>query len=88
MLPRSKMRRLKKITITLSEKEGEWLSLYAQDMGISRPDVVRRLMREGLRQYKASRGGSVVPENQLELFDSIQVDIFNNTTKTEKLSEN
>ncbi len=88
MLPRSKMRRLKKITITLSEKEGEWLSLYAQDLGISRPDVVRRLMREGLRQYKASRGGSVVPENQLELFDSIQVDIFNNTTKTEKLSEN
>ncbi len=88
MIPRSKMRRLKKITITLSEKEGEWLSLYAQDLGISRPDVVRRLMREGLRQYKASRGGSVVPENQLELFDSIQVDIFNNTTKTEKLSEN
>ena len=88
MLPRSKMRRLKKITITLSEKEGEWLSLYAQDLGISRPDVVRRLMREGLRQYKASRGGTVVPENQLELFDSIQVDIFNNTTKTEKLSEN
>ena len=88
MHPRSKMRRLKKITITLSEKEGEWLSLYAQDLGISRPDVVRRLMREGLRQYKASRGGSVVPENQLELFDSIQVDIFNNTTKTEKLSEN
>ena len=88
MLPRSKMRRLKKITITLSEKEGEWLSLYAQDLGISRPDVVRRLMREGLRQYKTSRGGSVVPENQLELFDSIQVDIFNNTTKTEKLSEN
>ena len=88
MLPRSKMRRLKKITITLSEKEGEWLSLYAQDLGISRPDVVRRLMREGLRQYKASRGGSVVPENQLELFDSIQVDIFNNTTKTEELSEN
>ena len=83
MIPRSKMRRLKKITITLSEKEGEWLSLYAQDLGISRPDVVRRLMREGLRQYKASRGGSVVPENQLELFDSIQVDIFNNTTKTE-----
>ena len=88
MIPRSKMRRLKKITITLSEKEGEWLSLYAQDLGITRPDVVRRLMREGLRQYKASRGGSVVPENQLELFDSIQVDIFNNTTKTEKLSEN
>ena len=82
MIPRSKMRRLKKITITLSEKEGEWLSLYAQDLGISRPDVVRRLMREGLRQYKASRGGSVVPENQLELFDSIQVDIFNNTSRT------
>jgi Mn-dependent DtxR family transcriptional regulator len=88
MIKRPKMRRIKKITITLSEKEGEWLSLYAQDLGISRPDVVRRLMREGLRQYKASRGGSVVPENQLELFDSIQVDIFNNTTKTEKLSEN
>jgi len=81
------MRRLKKITITLSEKEGEWLSLYAQDLGISRPAVVRRMVREGLRQYKAMRGGHIEPKNQLDLFDSIQVDIFNNTSKTDDPSE-
>lgn len=88
MIKRPKMRRIKKITITLSEKEGEWLSLYAQDLGISRPDVVRRLVREGLKQYKSIRGGNFEPDNQLNLFDSIQVDIFNNTTKTGNLSEN
>jgi len=79
---------MKKITITLSEKEGDWLSLYAQDLGISRPAVVRRLVREGLRQYKSMRGGRIEPKNQLDLFDSIQVDIFNNTSKTEDTSEN
>lgn len=82
------MRRIKKITIALSDKEGEWLSLYAQDLGISRPAVVRRMVREGLRQYKTMRGGHIEPKNQLDLFDSIQVDIFNNTSKTENSSEN
>lgn len=88
MSTKPKMRRIKKITITLSEKEGEWLSIYSQDLGISRPAVVRRLVREGLREYKSLRGGRIEPENQLGLFDSIQVDIFNNTSKTDDLSEN
>ncbi len=83
---RSKMRRARKITITLSEKEGEWLSLYAQEIGSTRPAVVRRLVREGLRQYKSMRGGHLEPKNQLDLFDAIQVDIFNNTSKTENPS--
>ncbi len=88
MSTRPKMRKIKKITITLSEKEGEWLSLYAQDLGISRPAVVRRMVREGLRDYKSMRGGYIEPRNQLDLFDSIQVDIFNNTSKTNDTSDN
>ncbi len=82
------MRRIKKITITISEKDGEWLSLCAQDLGISRPNVVRRMVREGLREYRNRRGGSFEPENQLDLFESFQVDIFDNISEAEEPQNN
>ncbi len=83
MSTRPKTKRNQRIAITLSEKEGEWLSLYAKEIGSTRPAIIHRMVREGLRQYKAMRGGHIEPKNQLDLFDSIQVDIFNNTSKTE-----
>ena len=68
------------ISITLPEREGEMLKLYAKENGTTKPAAVRRMVIAALRQYK-SNAAKHQPKNQLELFDTIQVDIFNNTSK-------
>ena len=66
-----------KISFTLPEREGEMLSLYAKENGISRPVAVRRMVRSALHQY-ASTLRRTEPSNQLDLFDVVQIDIFGN----------
>ena len=70
----------KKITFTLPEREGEVLSLYAKENGISRPAAVRRMVRAALHQYYSALSHAE-PRNQLGLFDVVQIDIFNSTSK-------
>ena len=77
----SKAKKAKRISISLSEREGELLARYAKEMGTTRPAAVRRFVRECLRQYR-SQSKNVEPKNQLGLFDSMQIDIFNITSKT------
>ena len=77
---KAKTRKAKKISITLPEREGEMLKLYAKENGTTKPAAVRRMVIAALRQYK-SNAAKHQPKNQLELFDTIQVDIFNNTSK-------
>ena len=72
----------KKISFTLPEREGEILSLYAKENGISRPAAVRRMVRAALQQYSAALRHAE-PRNQLGLFDVVQIDIFNSTSKIE-----
>lgn len=72
--------KLKKYTLTLSERESVRLGLYADSCGISRPAALQRLMKQAFRQL------AEVPidnrnANQLGLFDTLQIDIFNNTSK-------
>lgn len=74
----------RKISFTLPEREGEMLTLYAKEKGISRPDAVRRMVRTALQQYASNLQHSE-PRNQLGLFDVVQIDIFNSTSK---VSEN
>lgn len=76
-----KSNKAKRISISLSEREGELLARYAKETGTTRPAAVRRFVHECLRQYK-SLSRSSEPENQLGLFDSLQIDIFNITSKT------
>ncbi len=78
---KAKTRKAKKISITLPEREGERLKMYAKELGISRPAAVRRIVRDALKQYKVTSHKDE-PQNQLGLFDTLQVDIFNNRTKT------
>lgn len=72
-----------KISVTLSEREGELLKLYAAEQGTSRPAALRRILRERLKDYvqQLAKEG---PKNQLGLFDSVQIDIFNNTSRAEE----
>ncbi|GEM_PF-872079 len=77
---KTKPKKAKKISITLSEREGELLKSYARQFGITRPAAVKRIVHAALSQYK-STVSKTEPKNQLGLFDTLQVDIFNNTSK-------
>ncbi len=68
------------ISFTLPAREGEMLKRFVRENGTTKPAAVRRMVLSALRQYKATASKSQ-PENQLELFDTLQVDIFNNTSK-------
>ena len=70
----------KKYTLTLTEREALRLGHYADSCGISRPQALQRLVKQ------AFKGLAAVPDtacdsNQLGLFDTLQIDIFNNTSK-------
>lgn len=70
----------KKLTLSLSEREAQLLALYAADQGATKSVAVRRLLRTALADY-SKKIATQEPKNQLGLFDSIQYDIFNNTSK-------
>lgn len=70
----------KKYVLTLSEREALRLGRYADATGVSRPLALQRLVKQSLRQLAdvpTDKGN----ENQLGLFDTLQIDIFNNTQK-------
>jgi len=58
------------------------LTYYASTVGVDRPTALHRLVSKSLRNATDSLGPDTsIPENQLGLFDSMQIDIFNNTHK-------
>lgn len=69
----------KKYTLTLSEREAVRLGRYADVCGISRPQALQRLMKQALREVADVPAGCR-DEKQLGLFDTLQIDIFNNAT--------
>lgn len=68
----------KKYTLTLSEREALRLGRYAEALGVSRPLALQRLMKQALREAADLPVGKE-DTNQLGLFDTLQIDIFNNT---------
>lgn len=68
----------KKYTLTLSEREVLRLGRYAEALGVSRPLALQRLMKQALREAADLPVGKE-DTNQLGLFDTLQIDIFNNT---------
>lgn len=72
--------RQKKYTLTLSEPEVRRLTAYAAESGIERPVALHRIVSQALRAYEAAPPNRR-DKRQLGLFDSVQIDIFNNTTK-------
>ena len=77
---KSKVHKAKRISIALPEREDDVLNQYAQNCGISRTTAVKRIVREALKQY-SSNLAKTEPKNQLGLFDTLQMDIFFNTSK-------
>ena len=82
-MKKSKKPKLKKYTLTLTEPEVRRLSAYAEESGVERPVALHRIVSQMLRQYSMAPAAKH-DKRQLGLFDSVQIDIFNNTTKTEE----
>lgn len=82
-MSKPKKPKLKKYTLTLSEREVLRLGRYADAVGVSRPLALQRLMKQALREAADIPAGRE-DSNQLGLFDTLQIDIFNNTTKVVK----
>ena len=79
---KSNKSRVRRYTVTLSECEVRRLTSYADQAGTDRPTALHRLLSQSLRE--ATAGLANAPhkdEKQLGLFDSVQIDIFNNTHK-------
>ena len=72
---KSSTKKMKKVSISLSEREASLLQLYAHNKGITKGMAVKRILKANLQQY-ASMLESEVPCNQLGLFDGEQTDIF------------
>ena len=72
----------KKYTLALSEPEVRRLTAYAASCGIERPAALHRIVSMALREYSAAPADKQ-DRRQLGLFDSVQIDIFNNTAKVE-----
>lgn len=74
--------RVRRYTVTLSECEVRRLTRYAQSADIDRPTALHRLLSQSLREATASlKEAAHGDDKQLGLFDSVQIDIFNNTHK-------
>lgn len=82
MKKKKNTKKAKKITVTLSYTDYERISVLAKTQRVSRPLLAKRLLRAQLSALAVSSTKKEA-KNQLGLFDSMQLDIFNNTSKTE-----
>ncbi len=78
---KSKKPKLKKYTLSLNECEMRRLTSYAESNGIDRAVALHKLVKQSLRNAAASVMADRTDVNQLGLFDTVQIDIFNNTSK-------
>ncbi len=77
--------RVRRYTVTLSECEVRRLTSYAERADIDRPTALHRLLSQSLREATSALANAAhKDEKQLGLFDSVQIDIFNNTHKVAK----
>ena len=79
-MKKPKRPKTRKYTLTLSEPEVRRLTAYAAQGGIERPVALHRIVSQALRDYSSSPA-SQCDKRQLGLFDSVQIDIFNNAKK-------
>lgn len=73
--------KMKRYVVALNECELRRLTVYAAQCGIDRPTALGRLLRQSLREVAKGVRADDTDDNQLRLFDSVQIDIFNNTAK-------
>lgn len=82
MIPKKpNKKRVRRYTVTLSDSDVRRLTRFADSAGIDRPTALHRLLSQSLRNAADDTGADHKDPGQLGLFDSVQIDIFNNTHK-------
>ncbi len=74
-------KKTKKITVSLTLRDFEKITMLAKEQKTSRPIVAKRLMKSQLASIQIEKNENLA-KNQLGLFDSMQIDIFDNRSKT------
>ncbi len=81
MKKKKQTRKVKKLTISLSLRDYDKLTAFARKHKVSRPLAAKRLLKSEIAKFNIEKQQKQC-KNQLELFDSMQIDIFNGTSKT------
>ena len=81
MKVKKKQKRTKKIVLSLSERDYAKLTQCAASQNVTRSIAAKRLIHAQLATLAVERQADA-EKNQLGLFDSLQIDIFNQTSKT------
>lgn len=72
---KTKKKKRKTFSVTLTESEGELLKAYCKQKGFTRPAALHRFATAALREFSITRPVPVA-KNQLSLFDVSQVELF------------
>ncbi|MBR3528181.1 MAG: hypothetical protein IKN84_00805 [Bacteroidales bacterium] len=83
MKAKKPVKKVRKITVSLCERDFEKITELARQQNVVRPLVAKRLLHEQLATIEIAKRQSD-SKNQLGLFDSLQINIFNETSKTEE----
>lgn len=81
---KNKKKKGKRVTFVLSERDAKILAAAAAKAGVHGSLMAKRLLHLQLQQAKPQEPAEAVAPNQLSLFDSIQIDIFHNTSRTKE----
>jgi hypothetical protein len=73
----------KKVSFMLSEHDAMILAAEAAKQHAPCSVTAKRMLHLQLRQC-AQLQAEIIADNQLNIFDSVQIDIFNNTSKPKK----
>ena len=77
---KNKKPRVKRYIVALSENELRRLTRYAAQCDVDRPTALHRMISQSLRNAVADLPQkTAAAPNQLGLFDSLQLNIFDNT---------
>ncbi len=69
----------RKVVITLSDNDIAALKQYADEQHVAPAVAIRKILRSQLADY-TKLAPNTQPANQLDIFDSFQIDIFNNVS--------
>lgn len=72
----------KRLTFVLSPRYFRLLERYADENKMGKADAIRSILKSALRSFEKEHPLCEEDENQLNIFDSLQFDIFQNLSKT------
>ena len=72
---KKKKNRMHRIAFSISDRDYELLKLYASSHGTTKGHIAKHLLHSELQEFK-KHIGELPDENQLNLFEARQTDIF------------